>query len=514
MARLVSVSRASDRPVPLPLFLSALALVAISFFVLGPQSVDPDLFWHLRVAELVEADGPRPLVDDFSYNSGPERWIPYSWLAELGMQGAVRSLGATALFLLPLVCYVATVLFIALAVARRGRATLKGALIVVVFAALLLPFVGLRPATFAFPLCAFAVWAVAGMRRGGPRWAALMVLVPITALCANLHLYFLFIPALLVAWSVGAWSKRTFSGEREALVCVAIAATSLLVALAVSPFELGLLEVASYYLTNDVMVKSGAIVEMRPFYRLGPLVLIASAILVGWPLAGLIYRFRFKARYRPDQALLILAIVLLLALGRYAPLAAMILAPLAARYGAWPRLAPVTARRTSAVAAGLMLGLALYAGQILIGRSFGGELTPHLESKSGYPVAAARFVRDSVPRISGRLVNEMGWGGYLIYALWPEYQVMMDGRTQVYPEAFWRAAYVNATDASRLELIRRAAADVAVLPHGSAWADLLAVEPGWRRAYGDRVATVWINGATAPQTATGPGPSAQPPMRR
>lgn len=499
MVRLVSVSRAS-RPVPTSLFLFALALVATSFFVLGPQTVDPDLFWHLRVAELVAADGPRPLVDDFSYNSGPERWIPYSWLAELGMRRALGSLGAIALFLLPLVCYVATVLLIALAVVRRGRASLKSALIVLVFALLLLPFVGMRPATFAFPFCAFAVWVVAGMRRGGPRWAALMALVPITALCANLHLYFLFIPALLFAWSIGAWSKRTYSGEREALVCIAAAATSVLVALAVSPFDFQLLEVARHYMTSDVMVKSGAIVEMRPFYSLGPLVLIASLILLGWPLAGLIYRLRLKARYRPDLALLALAVVLLLALGRYAPLAAMILAPLAARFGAWPRVAPVTARRARAVAAGLVLGLALSTGQTLISRSFGEELNPHLESKSSYPVAAARFVRDSVPRMSGRLVNEMGWGGYLIYELWPEYQVMMDGRTQVYPEAFWRAAYVNATEASRLELIRQAEADVAVLPRGSDWADLLAAQPGWRRAYEDGVATVWVNGEVPPRS--------------
>jgi hypothetical protein len=491
VGRLVSVSLPSDRPASTPLFLLALGLVATSIFVLGPQTVDPDLFWHLRVAELVEAGGPRPLVDAFSYNSGPAPWIPYSWLAELGMRRAVDGLGAAALFLLPLVCYLVTVLFIALAVARRARATLKGAAIVTVFAALLLPFIGLRPATFAFPLCAFAVWAVTGMRRGGRRWAALMALVPITALCANIHLYFLFIPAVLFAWGVGGWSKRPSAGEREALVCVAIAVTAVLVALDANPFELKLLGVAAHYLTSDVMVRNGAIVEMRPFYRLGPLVLNGSLLLVAWPAAGLLSR-RLKAGDRRELALLILAITLLLALGRYVPLAAMILAPLAARYGAWPRLAPAAARRTRAVATGLLLGLAVYTGQTLIGRPLGGELSMHLESESGYPVAAAEFVRDSVPRMSGRLVNEMGWGGYLIYALWPRYQVMMDGRTQVYPEAFWRDAYVNATEASRAQLIRQADADVAVLSRGSAWADLLAAEPGWRRAYDDSVATVWV----------------------
>ncbi len=79
---------------------------------------------------------------------------------------------------------------------------------------------------------------------------------------------------------------------------------------------------------------------------------------------------------------------------------------------------------------------------------------------------------------------------------------MMDGRTQVYPEAFWRAAYVDATDASRLELLQRAQADAAVLHRGSAWADLLASVPGWHAVYRDSVATVWINEAAPPRSAS------------
>ncbi len=81
------------------------------------------------------------------------------------MLRAVESLGSSTLFLTPLVCYLATVLFVALAAADRAGVSLKAATVTVIVAALILPFIALRPATLAFPLCAFAAWAVTGSGR-------------------------------------------------------------------------------------------------------------------------------------------------------------------------------------------------------------------------------------------------------------------------------------------------------------------------------------------------------------
>src|SRR5438067_10367028 len=60
----------------------------------------------------------------------------------------------------------------------------------------------------------------------------------------------------------------------------------------------------------------------------------------------------------------------------------------------------------------------------------------------GYPTAAAEFVDANVHRSTGRLINEFDWGGYLAWKL-PAYQVPLDGRTQLYPPAFWHAAYLD-----------------------------------------------------------------------
>ncbi len=50
------------------------------------DTLDPDCFWHLRVAAQLHRDGIHPLVDGLSFASIKTPWTPYSWLAELGMK--------------------------------------------------------------------------------------------------------------------------------------------------------------------------------------------------------------------------------------------------------------------------------------------------------------------------------------------------------------------------------------------------------------------------------------------
>src|ERR1700722_6846897 len=67
------------------LLLMVILLVAAGKAVLA-DTIDPDCFWHLRVAEQLQHDGIGPLVDHLSFNSMRTPWTPYSWLGELGMK--------------------------------------------------------------------------------------------------------------------------------------------------------------------------------------------------------------------------------------------------------------------------------------------------------------------------------------------------------------------------------------------------------------------------------------------
>ena len=105
-----AISVSGSRPQPKLMVVTLLA--AMAFFVLSSQRVDPDLFWHLQVAEVIRAGGAHPLIDAFSYNSITDPWLPYSWLAELVMRAAVEMLGGYGLVLLRLVAYLVFVFFV------------------------------------------------------------------------------------------------------------------------------------------------------------------------------------------------------------------------------------------------------------------------------------------------------------------------------------------------------------------------------------------------------------------
>lgn len=53
------------------------------------------------------------------------------------------------------------------------------------------------------------------------------------------------------------------------------------------------------------------------------------------------------------------------------------------------------------------------------------------------PVAATEWLRAHQPG-EGRLFNEMGYGSYLIWALYPEAKVFIDPRVELYPLAHWQ----------------------------------------------------------------------------
>lgn len=49
---------------------------------------------------------------------------------------------------------------------------------------------------------------------------------------------------------------------------------------------------------------------------------------------------------------------------------------------------------------------------------------------SRYPYNAVKFIKEN--HIKGKMFNSYRWGGYLIWTLWPDYQVFIDGRTDLY----------------------------------------------------------------------------------
>ena len=108
-----------------------------------------------------------------------------------------------------------------------------------------------------------------------------------------------------------------------------------------------------------------------------------------------------------------------------------------------------------------------------------------------FPVAAVEFMREN--RLPQPVFNEYGWGGYMIWKLRPDYRVYIDGRADVYGDAFMEE-FLKTRDGVadwRAPLEREGVRTVAVGPDAPI-ASLLRQEKAWRKVFEDKQAVIFV----------------------
>lgn len=467
------------------LLVALLALTAGAKAILF-DTLDPDLFWHLRVAdELGRHSFPGPLVDDLSFASMKTPWTPYSWLADLGMKwvwdlGGYRA--AIVVTALMSGCLVALLAFIGLEISieRTGRARyLAAALAAFVGGFLALPYLSFRPVTAALVLLALCVWLLTRDRRLEYRSREVWLVIPITALLVNIHLYAIFVPL-----AVGAILFERLHLKRNLKL---LAGTS--IACLMTPMLPGVIRTAWNYQFEDVMVRGHVIAEMQPFYH-GEFGMVAAGM------ALLIIGFAIWNRSRMSLvAWLWMAggTIVLLRMGRFAPVFAIFAAPTLA--ATLPELSDraLGRRPIQAALAGVMFVVMIKVATAFPSRSqtLSSWINRMELENSGYPAAAVDFVEAGISAKTHHVITEFTWGGYLEWRLGSNWQVLLDGRTQVFSADLWRALYLSDA-AHRKDYLSTVAADAAVVPaKGSEFREsLLAL--GWKIVYSDNRSEVLI----------------------
>jgi hypothetical protein len=488
-----AVWRAEAAPVRLAgtmeTLITAAFLGAVAYICLRPID-DPDLWWHLAAGRRILDGTGIPWTDPFSSIAGGNRWIAYSWLAEVVFAGVERAFGLGALVPVAAVLFAAT-FAVVLRTCRAAGARYPVALAVTA-AAVLVAASGrtVRPHLFSFLCMALAGhWLTLDRRR---RPAPLWLLVPTVALWANTHILFPF-AFVLLAFHVAGQGRGWWSVEpwrRAALVAAMAAATLLtpygwhllahLPAMAHQPVALGLV---SEFQTPSLHGLSGQLLTV--FFFATVLVLLVS-----------------PARREPSEVATVFAFAFLAyAMSRNVPFFAIAAAPVLARHLDALLPPPATARapgRPGLLAAALALHAVLAGtlGVAVVRRSIALWPGDAAVDRRAFPVDAVRFLAREPPL--GRLLNDFDWGGYLIGHLHPRYAVSIDGRTQVYGEetlAAYRAFIQLAPDWRRF--FERADPDVVLWPKRQALARVLDLLPGWRRLYEDEQAVIFVRDGAA-----------------
>ena len=462
-----------------------IALFAIVFIIAVNQcsTLDPDLWWHLQTGKDIVANKSIPHVDPYSFTKAGSVWITHEWLSEVVMYGVYRLAGLGGLVFL----FSALISIAMLIVFRQcaGQPYIAG--LAVLFAALSsAPLFGIRPQMITL-LFASTYLAVLRSYSLTGRSRVLWWLPAMMILWVNLHAGFALGLGLIALYFLSLTLERRWELLRP-LLLIGIAC-ALVVPINPNGFRIFL-----YPLETLTSPSMAALIEEWASPNFHETTFLPFAVFL---FATFIVLATSKRRPRVGELFLLLATAAgALRSIRHIPVFALVAAPVFADHLSdlvSIRSSPESRAHAASTTTGQVL---LYLMLLVMPLGFAViQLWYFVSHQERYiakrnPVAAVDYIRSQ--HLPGPVYNKYGWGGYLIYRLYPEYRVYIDGRADVYGDAFL-FEMKNTYDGHNgwREPLDRYGVRTALIPPDVPLASLLRNDKEWRQAYEDGQAVIF-----------------------
>lgn len=493
-------------------------IVFISVLIAVPTALgklllnsDGDAARHIAVGSLILDKWAIPTADVFSHTKAGQPFVPYEWLSEVFFALAHRLMGTNGVALLSAVVIAVTFWLLSRWLMAEGVPAIVAMFLAMLAAAASSFHFFARPHIFTMLLTLVIYWLLEEHWERGTR--LIFVIPMLMVLWVNLHGGFLVgfgMLLLYLGFAVLEWlHDRRFPLTRARSLAIALSAS--LPAVVIHPAGPNVLPhvtsiLGLQYLVDRIgehMSPNFHSSSALPFLMLLLLTLLTVALNKG----------RIKPRH---FALLLLWITFSLYSVRNVPLFAILATPI---IGAlltgllnaavqrkmrwqWLQLAVnrlrTTSKNFSAISASCSRSLSpLFATIVLLGIGMNNGYfgtTRVLDCKfdpAVFPVDAAGFVLEQ--RISGRMFNNYIWGGYLIYSLFPEYQVFLDGQADFYGEDLVKENLaVTSLEPGWREVLDKYGVNWVIMPAGSRVDVLLSEVTDWRLVYRDKTAVIYV----------------------
>jgi hypothetical protein len=469
----------------------AFMLAVLAVFTVRSRFDDPDMWWHLKMGEVIWTTHTIPLHDIFSYTTNHQATVPQEWLGEVSLYIAYKLGGYSGLMLW--VCFFAAAIFIAAyafcsAYGGNIKIAFVGSGIVWLFST-----IGdsARPQMIGYLFLIVELYLIHLGRTRSPRW--FLCLPVLFALWINFHGSFflglvvagIFLASSLVHFEAGSLVAPSWDPGRRRMFIVGLV-------LSVGALFLNPDGIHQVYYPLDTMlhqnIQLANVQEWQPTSMTDPRGIALLLILLASFLSVVLRRSELYF-----DELLILAAATWLGVSHQRTLFAFgILA------------APVLCRQMAGLWEGYerekdqhWLNAVFMAGSVLMMvYAFPSAQNLQAQVAANSPVKAVAYIK--AHHLAGPMLNDYTDGGYLIWAA-REYPVFIDGRGSPFEESgvlleFGQWATLQ-TDPQTL--LRRYKINFCLLSPDAPMAQLLNMLPDWQKVYADDHAVIFARRAAA-----------------
>jgi hypothetical protein len=461
-------------------------LVVLTALTVRGRFDDPDMWWHLKMGQIIWTTHRIPTHDLFSYTANQQALVPQEWLAQLNIFCAYQLGGFSGLMLLFLLLATALVVagyILCRSYSGNAKVAFVGAMIIWFFGTIGF---AIRPQMISYILLIAELLLIHAGRTRTPRW---FLGLPIVFLIwINSHASFILGIAVACAYLTGSFFEfelGPFCSKRWPLKCRRIFGFSLLLSIAALYVNPAGLRQIFYPFDNLMNMKLmlTSVDEWAPldFTTARGIGLLAVLLLIFLPVA-----LRKTKIYLDEVMVLGAGTWLAVEHTRMLIIFGILAAPILSRQLAnlWENYEPEKDR----VLPNLVF-IALSLVSIVFAFPSLQNLQHQVEAQS--PVKAVEYIQTH--HLSGPMLNDYTFGGYIIWVA-PEYPVMIDGRADVYEWSHFLDEYARwATHQEDPNLLlRKYNVNFCLLSRQSQMINILPLLPDWKLVYSDDIAQVFV----------------------
>jgi len=477
-------------------------IVLVVIFVTALQPItDPDFWWHLKTGEYIVQNHGIPHTDIFSSTRLGSEWITHEWLSEVVMYGVFRVAGFGGLIVFFAVLVTASFWVVYIRFQSRVGHPFVAAFALMLGAAATTLVWGARPQIFTLLLASIFLYILDNYySRKSDK--AIWLLVPLMVLWVNLHAGWL-LGLVLIALTLfgvlldvlfGTESRATLRERAPALLGVLVACSA---AICVNP------STTQMYLyplnTVSARVFMRYVEEWKspdfhqPHFQAVLILLLATFFFLAIS----------PKRERPGRLLLLLATSFaMLRFGRNVPFFSLVATPLMAEHlWEWVKeqtwASRLTASTETNAAKPSIPQIAMNSLIVIVALSLCGLAARQAAKKQSsteeqnFPKAAVDYMQ--VHRLPQPIFNDYAWGGYLIWRLYPDYPVFIDGRADVFGEKLVEQ-FIEVHDGKPRwrELLQQFGTQTVLVERDSAIASLLSDDSRWQKVFEDKQSVILV----------------------